>query len=71
MLKYFGRKAILAIGTFLMPFIVSSIALFVNRLTGEQWIDLIQWLVPSVLMIYNISNVTQKIGTKKEEKTDK
>lgn len=50
-----SRKALLL----LITFTVASVALFIGKLNGDQWITLVKWAVPA----YMAANVGDSIAT--------
>ena len=64
-----SRKARLAAASFGAPFIVSSVAfLILDKMSASEWINFNQFLIPMVLGIYGLANVSQKIIVSKTDK---
>jgi hypothetical protein len=57
MLQGLGRKGRFALLTFMPPFIVATIALFSGRIQSDQWVSLIQLLVPTTTGLFVAGNV--------------
>ena len=57
-----SRKLKLALVALVAPFGVATVALFMGRMTGPEWISLVQWLVPGVLVPYVLGNVGEKLA---------
>lgn len=57
-----SRKAFLLLAVFT----VASAALFVGRIDGGQWVDVVKWAVP-IYMAANVADgITDAVGSKKD-----
>ena len=57
-----SRKAILTVAAFILPFTVSTICLFIKKMTAGQWIGFNEFLIPVILGLYSAANIGEKVG---------
>ena len=55
-----SRKILLSAGMFVLSFTVSTISLFIDKMTAEQWINFNEFLIPIILGLYGVMNVSEK-----------
>lgn len=61
-----GRKFWLTVWVLVVSFASCTIALYLGRLTGSDYVNFLQWTVPLGISAHHAANVAQKVLQKPE-----